>query len=259
METKFDPLQQRKTARDFALEVYKGTKFNRSYALTPESTIMLSALAAAMAQHHKAEGRDKDDLYNEKPFRWLINYLSQSGCNILQKRPSDSKSLPKPWLDPITGAPLPPPKGPDERGILQRTDPDLLAWYDAMEKSPYKAVSDHLAQEAYRKALQGIPYGSEEHERNPFRNKDETSKNLLAKRDPELAKFYQAEAVPVEIPLFGKNKNLSIAGRLTKDPYSSAVVTIAEKIYQNWMADDKATAQAQRAAAEDTLRKLEAA
>jgi hypothetical protein len=59
--------------------------------------------------------------------------------------------------------------------------------------------------------------------------------------------------------LFGKNKNLSIAGRLTKDPVSNAVVTIAEKIYQNWMADDKATAQAQRAAAEATLRTLEAA
>jgi len=34
------------------------------------------------------------------------------------------------------------------------------------------------------------------------------------KRDPELAKFYQAKAKPVEIPLFGKNRNLTIAGRL---------------------------------------------
>jgi hypothetical protein len=260
METiKFDPLQQRKTARDFALKVYADTKFNRSYALTPESTIMLSALAAAMAQHRKAEGRDKDDLYAEKPFQWLINYLSQAGCNVLQQRPTDPKPLPKPWLDPITNAPLPPPKGPDERGILQRTDPDLLDWYDKLEKAPYKAVADHLEQEAFRKGLAGIPYGQQDHDRNPFRGKDETSKNLLAKRDPELAKFYQAEAKPVEIPLFGKNRNLSIAGRLTKDPVSNAVVTIAEKIYQNWMADDKATAQAQRAAAEATLRKLEAA
>jgi hypothetical protein len=46
MQTKFDPLTQRKTARDFALKVYADTKLNRSYALTPESTTMLSALAA---------------------------------------------------------------------------------------------------------------------------------------------------------------------------------------------------------------------
>ena len=255
METKFNPLTQRRDARDFALRVYADTKFHRSYALTPETTIMLSALAAAMAQHRKAEG--KDELYAEGPFQWLLNELSQAGCNILQKRPTDTKPLPKPWIDPITGAPLPPPKSPDERAVLAKVDPDLLAWYDKLEKSPYKAVSDHLADQAFRNALSGIPYGPSEHEGNPFRGKDETSKNLLAKRDPELAKFYQEEAKPVEIPLFGKNRNLSIAGRLTKDSVSNAVVTIAEKIHQNWMADDKATAQAQQAAAAETLRKLE--
>ena len=260
METiKFDPLHQRRTARDFALKVYADTKFNRSYALTPESTMMLSALAAAMAQHRKAEGRDKDDLYAEKPFQWLINYLSQAGCNVLQQRPTDPKPLPKPWLDPITNAPLPPPKGPDERGILQRTDPDLLDWYDKLEKSPYKAVADHLEQEAFRKGLAGIPYGLSEHEHNPFRGKDETAKNLLAKRDPELAKFYQEEAKPVSIPLFGRDRDLTIGGRLTKDPVSNAVVQIAEQIHKTWVNDDRATAQAQRAAAEATLRKLEAA
>jgi hypothetical protein len=76
------------------------------------------------------------------------------------------------------------------------------------------------------------------------------------KRDPELAKFYQAEAKPVEIPLFGKNRNLTIAGRLTKDPISNAVVTIAEKIHETWKADDKANALSQRAAADEALRKL---
>jgi hypothetical protein len=257
METKFDPLQQRKTAREFALRVFADTKFNRSYALTSEATIMLSALAAAMAQHRKAEG--KDELYAPGPFSWLLSELSQAGCNILQKRPTDKKLLPKPWIDPISNAPLPPPKSPDERAVLAKCDPDLLDWYDRLEKAPYKTIADHLEQEAFRNALSGIPYGTSEHERNPFRGKDETSKNLMAKRDPELAKFYQAEAKPVEIPLFGKNRNLSITGRLTKDPVANAVVTIAEKIHQNWMADDRATAQAQREAADATLRKLEAA
>jgi hypothetical protein len=69
----------------------------------------------------------------------------------------------------------------------------------------------------------------------------------------------KAEAKPVEIPLFGKNRNLSITGRLTKDPLSNAVVQIAEQIHRTWVNDDKAKAQAQREAAEDALRKLEAA
>lgn len=253
--TKFD----RKTARDFALRVYADTKFNRSYALTNESTIMLSALAAAMAQHRKAEGRNDDELYAEGPYQWLLSELSKSGCNILQKRPTDKKPLPKPWIDPITNAPLPPPKSPDERAVLAKCDPDLLAWYDKLEKSPYKTVSDHLATEAFRKALAGIPYSEQEHKLNPFLGKNETAKANLIKKDPELAKFYETEAKPVEIPLFGNNRNISIRGRLTKDPVSNAVVQIAGQIYSTWMNDDKARAQEQQAAAAETLRKLETA
>jgi hypothetical protein len=120
MQTPFYPLQQRKTARDFALKVYADTKFNRSYALTPESTTMLSALAAAMAQQRKADGKEKDELFANGPFQWLINHLSQAGCNILQQRPTTQKPLPKPWVDPITGAPLPPPKSIEERSVPER-------------------------------------------------------------------------------------------------------------------------------------------
>ena len=112
---------------------------------------------------------------------------------------------------------------------------------------------------AYRNALSAIPYAETQHKQNPFLGKDETAKNELAKRDPELAKFYQAEAKPVDLPLFGRNRNLTIAGRLTKDPFVSSVVTVAEKIHQTWQADDKATAIAQRTQAEETLKKLEAA
>jgi hypothetical protein len=255
METKFNPLQERKNARDFALRVYGDTKFNRSYALTPEAEIMLSALAAAMAQQRKAEG--KDELYAEGPFKWLLNQLSQSGCNILQQRPTDPKPLPKPWTHPITGQPLPPPTSPDERAVLAKVDPALLDWYDRMQKAPYKTLADHMAQQAFRNALSSIPYGPQEHERNPFRGKDETAKAQLVKRDPELAKFYQAEAVPVEIPLFGRNRNITIAGKLTKDPMSNAIVQIAEQIHKGWVADDQARAQAQRSAAEAELKRLQ--
>ena len=128
-----------------ALKVYGETKFNRSYALTPEAITMLSASAAAMAQHRKAEGKSDDELFAEGPFAWLINKLSQAGCNILQQRPTDPKPLPKPWPDPITGAPLPAPQGPDERAVLAKHDPDLLAWYVQDGEIALQTVSDHLA------------------------------------------------------------------------------------------------------------------
>lgn len=47
--------------------------------------------------------------------------------------------------------------------------------------------------------------------------------------------------------------------RQRKFNYELAVVTIAEEIHQTWMADDRAAAQAQRTAAEEALKRLEAA
>jgi hypothetical protein len=259
METKFNLSHQRKTARDFALRVYADTKFHRSYALTNEATIMLSALAAAMAQQRKADGKSDAELYAEGPFKWLLHQLAQAGCNILQQRPTDKKPLPKPWKNPLTDQLLPPPKGPDERAVLAKCDPELLDWYDRLEKSPYKTLADHYADEAFRNALASVPYGEKEHAMNPFLGKDETAKAHLGKRDPELAKFYANESKPVALPIFGRNRNLTIAGRLTKDPVTNAVVTIAEKIHESWLNEDKQAALSQRAAAEDALRKLEAA
>jgi hypothetical protein len=255
---KFDPLKDRRKAKEFALKVYQATRFSRHYALTNEATMMLTVLAAAMAQHRKSYDVKADDLYDSESFQKLINQLAAAGCNVLQQRRTDPKPLPKPWTNPVTGQPLPPPKSLDERAILAKHDPDLLNWYDELEKHPYKTLADHLAAEAARNALASIPYDEQYHKMNPFLGKDETAKNLAMKKDPETAKFYQAEAKPVEIPLFGKNRNLTIAGRLTKDPFSNAVVTVAEKIHEAWKADDRSTAIAQRKAAEDTLAKLEA-
>jgi hypothetical protein len=114
--------------------------------------------------------------------------------------------------------------------VLAKAEPDLLDWYDRMEKAPYKTMADHLAAEAFRNALASIPYDEHYHKMNVFLGNDETAKNLAMKKDPELAKFYQQEARPVELPLFGKNRNLTIAGRLTRDPVSNSIVTIAEKV-----------------------------
>jgi hypothetical protein len=93
---------------------------------------------------------------------------------------------------------------------------------------------------------------------------DRMARNLTAqgdftKRDPELARFYQEEAVPVELPIFGKNRNMTIANRLTKDPAVAGLVSLAERIHEQWQATDKATALAARAKAEEELQRLERA
>ena len=79
------------------------------------------------------------------------------------------------------------------------------------------------------------------------------------KRDPLLAEFYQQEAKDVEIPIFGKNKNMTVAGKLAKDPSTAALVQLAQRIHENCLAEDKLAAQQQRAAAEETLKRLEGA
>jgi hypothetical protein len=83
--------------------------------------------------------------------------------------------------------------------------------------------------------------------------------NWPCKRGPDLAKFYQEEAQPIELPLFGKNRNLTVVGKLAKDPSTAGLVKVAARIHENWLAQDKLTAQQQRAAAEETLKRLEAA
>jgi hypothetical protein len=165
---KYDPIKDRKRAREFALRVYTPMRFSRHYALTPEATMMLSALAAAMAQYRQSYDARDDELYDDEAFQKLINQLAAAGCNVLQQRPTDPKPLPKPWTNPITGQPLPPPKGMEERSVLAKADPDLLDWYDRMEKMPYKTMADHLADESARKALASIPYSEEYHKMNPF-------------------------------------------------------------------------------------------
>jgi|SRR5262249_25774043 len=126
-----------------------------------------------------------------------------------------------------------------------------------MGKAPYKTVAEHNATEAKRQTLSTIEYGEAQHKLNPFLGDNETAKAEFVKRDPELAKFYEGEARPVSIPIFGRNRNQTVIGRLTKDPRMAALVQIAARIHENWLAEDRLTAQAQRKAAEETLKRLE--
>jgi hypothetical protein len=108
-----------------------------------------------------------------------------------------------------------------------------------MAADDYGTLAKMQDAEAQRKSLAEIPYTEAEHQLNPFLGDNETAKAEFTKRDPDLAKFYQEEAQPVELPIFGKNKNQTVVGKLAKDPSTAALVQLAGQIYEQWQAADK--------------------
>jgi len=54
--------------------------------------------------------------------------------------------------------------------------------------------------------------------KNPFLGNNEGGKVEFVRHDPEFAKFYKEESRTVEIPIFGKNRNITFEERLAKRP-----------------------------------------
>jgi hypothetical protein len=199
-------------------------KHNRAYALDEQGKVALAALARAMFVRRIEEGRSHMDA---KPTPWeeffsIIEKLAAAGANILQKRPGEPKPAPKPWLDPVTGEALPNPwktKNLKGQTILQQRDPELAAHFQAMAADDYGTLAKMQDEAAARAAIEQIPYGEGEHAVNPFRTNDQSAQAPFIKNAPPgLVEFCQYEAHPVEIPLFGKNRNITIEGRLAKEP-----------------------------------------
>ena len=98
--------------------------------------------------------------------------------------------------------------------------------------------------------MQQIPYGEVEHDVNTFRGNDQTAQSLCVKNAPPgFAEFCRHEAKDVEIPLFGKNRNLTVEGQLAKDPAMFALMKVAQQVRETWAREDVAAAQAKRLAA----------
>jgi hypothetical protein len=236
-----------------AREVYERIPGHRAYALTDQPASELGVLAAAY--HANGGSLDND---NRKKFGEFLLSLKPNIPGLFQDRPGDPKPMPKPWVDPVTGQPLPPPTDLKGKTLLRKYDPALADHYEAMARDPYAHLQSLREREAQRDALAKIPYSSEQHETNPFRRNDKTAQSRFVKRDPDLAKFYAEEAKGVSIPLFGGNRNLTIEGRLAKDAATAALVKIAQRIHEDWREQDRLAAQEQRARAEAELKKLEA-
>jgi hypothetical protein len=258
------PEQLRKSAKVFALEAYQKMKNHRAYALDEQGKVGLAALARAMFVRRIEEGRSGTDA---KPTNWeeffsIIDKLAAAGANILQKRPGDPKPPPKPWRDPVTGEPLPNPFAKNTsdlkaRTVLVRRDPELAEHYKAMASDPYGTIAKYQDAEAARAAMEQIPYGESEHAVNPFRTNDLAAQSAFVKNAPPgLAEFCKNEAKPVEIPLFGKNRNLTVESALAKDPATFALLKVVQQIRETWRAEDARAALAKRAAAEAEIKRL---
>jgi hypothetical protein len=252
--------QKRINLTRVALEALAKTKNPRTYALTAESKNALAVLAAAVYEARTAQGRSFDDEPSPRQeIAALIEKLAAAGVNILQQRPGDAKPLPKPWVDPVTEQALPPPTDLTGKMFLRKYDPALADHYDGMEKDPYAYVQSLREREAQRQALASISYSNTEHAVNPFRGTDmKAQNNLIKSTTPDLVEFYKAEAKEVEISLFGARRNLTVEGRLAKDPSTGALVKIAQRIHEQWRAEEKVVAEEQRAKAELTLKAIEA-
>jgi hypothetical protein len=242
----------------FAMRVYAALKNNRGYALTERSKTALAAIGKAILDRRIAEGKSGSaEPTHETEFTQIIQQLAAAGCNVLQQRPGDKKPLPKLWLDPVSGLPLPPPKTLDEKGVLARRDPELLAHFEAMKKAPYQTVATYLDQETEREAAATAVYNAETHATNPYRDKNYAAMTDLVRRDPATAKRYAAEALEVTIFKVGKGKNIDLMGALSRNPEQAAVIKNAVQILDDWRASDRRAAAEQAANAAQQLKALE--
>lgn len=253
----------REDAIAFALRVYGKMQGRRDYALTERAKTILAAIGKAILDRRIAEGiSGSTEPTAETQFMEIIQQLADAGVNVLQQRPGDKRPSPKLWLDPVSGQPLPPPKTLDEKGVLVRRDPELLAHFESMAKAPYATVASYLDQETERQSAAAIKYDAETHAVNPFTGTNKTEQVDFVRRDPALAKRYQKEAKAVEIPITGKageRKNLTLVGQLSKDPATGALIKNAEQVLHDWRTSDKLAAQEQARLAQQQLKALETA
>ena len=162
---------------------------------------------------------------------------------------------------PVTDEPLPPPKDIKSKSLLAKVDPDLLAHFEAMASDPYGHVQKLRDEEAARQVIDAIVYDKDQHNAavNPFLGQSETAKgNFVKNVQPGVIEFFRYEAQPVELLLFGSQRNMTLTDRLSKDPDVAALIQLGGAIHQRWAAEDKAAAESARKAAEHTLRRLEA-
>jgi hypothetical protein len=107
--------------------------------------------------------------------------------------------------------------------VSSKRESALAEHFKAMAADPYGTLAKMQDEEVERQSLGGIPYDGEIHKLNPFLGNNATTQAEFVRRDPELAKFYKTESVPVTIPIFGAQRNLTVESKLFKDAKAAAL------------------------------------
>jgi hypothetical protein len=138
--------EQLKQFREHTLAALKKIPNSRWYALDETALDSLANFGIAWLEERVSGGQRFDPGEFEK----IIGDIVEAEPSLRQERPSDPKPPPKPWVNPLTGQPVPPPKGIDEKGVLAERDPELLAFLEAFEKKPYQTLAALQDAEAAR-------------------------------------------------------------------------------------------------------------
>jgi hypothetical protein len=92
---------------------------------------------------------------------------------------------------------------------------------------------------------------------NPWVSGHRKQQDGLVKLSPDLAAYYQQEARPVELP-FGPNANMTLRGKIWKNPKLRAIADRADEIAKVWQTQERTRLLAEKAESEKRLKELEA-
>jgi hypothetical protein len=217
-----------------AKPAYQGLERNRSYAIDADAMRSLAAL-------YKAAQQLSDEMEAGATFSFAVKELANLGANVLQSSPTEPPPKPQPWVDEVTGQPLPSPFQIENETArrkalvtLAKADPALFEHFKAMHDDAYGHILKLREAEAKRLREKSFTYGSDEIANNVFLKGDLTAQGKFTRDHPELAEVYRREAQPVSLKL-----NVTQRGQLTKHPRLAAIVARAQEIEQGWKAAER--------------------
>jgi hypothetical protein len=240
---------------------------SRSYAGTPDVDTGIGAIAFAWYEAGGSFANTQPD--EAETFDKFLMRLSAVTPETRLTRPKPSGEplkMPEVWRDPVTNEVLPSPFSLEDdaarlraTSALAKHDPELLAHFEAMHADPYGHVQALREAEAKRLKQVAVKYGEAEHKANPFvTGATETAKSKFIREYPDLVETYQRETEPIHMPI-GKNKNMTLAGKIARDPKLHAIVSRADEIIRVWNEQERERLRAAKAQAEQELKRLEAA
>jgi len=154
-----NPLEDREHWRDVFTRIYRDLKGSRHYALTEPALDAGAGIAKAWREDSNSFANSHTEDGQSEFAKFLRDELGPL-TNLFQENAADPPTLPKAWIDPVSGQALENTwKTNDARGrqVLGKRDPKLAEFFQQMAKSPYEHVAK--LQDAQRKpVLKRQPY-----------------------------------------------------------------------------------------------------